>query len=113
MTSIPLHAFADWVESHPTDGLHFFDWLESFWPEWKKKCTSVCTNVYVMSECVAAFRRRLQIDTTWEMAIDNPALQQEMEDICASVQLYRADFFSDSAKNTFESRCRKIFQEKV
>jgi hypothetical protein len=113
MSSQHVKAFAAWVETRPVQNVDFDSWLESFWPQYEKQCGCICKNIYVMCQCVAAFEQRLRIGMTWDQAMGNTALKRDMEDICASVHLCSDDFFSGGAQTAFETRCTKIFNEKM
>lgn len=105
----PVCAFADWIETQPIQGRVFAEWYDSFWPAYERRCHDVCKNVYVMYESVQAFDRRLGIGMTWDQAIGNPALKNDLDDICAHIQVRREEYFSEGAQTAFETRCREIF----
>ena len=109
MNSQQLCAFADWIETKPIGGRSYSDWFNSFWPEYERRCRDISANVFVMFESVKAFESRLQIGMSWDDAIHNVSLQHDLEEICNSVRLTSEDFFSESARTAFETRCKKIF----
>ena len=102
-------AFADWIENNPTEGKTFSEWRQTFWPKYEKHCMDIATNIYIMQEAVRAFESRLGRDMSWEVAINNPHLLNDLEEICTCAQIRSSDFFSGAARIAFESKCRNIY----
>ena len=102
-------AFAEWIESHPTQGMTFHEWCQTFWPKYKRHCMDIARNVYIMQEAVRAFELRLGRDMTWKQAMNNSHLLTDLEEICACAQIRSSEYFSNTAQTLFESKCRKIY----
>lgn len=104
-----VQAFADWVDTKATQGKTFQDWRNSFWPKYQKHCMDIARNIYIMHASTEAFQMLLQPDTTWEQAMANTDLRNDIDDICESVQISTDDYFTYGAREHFEKRCREIF----
>ena len=105
-----IGAFADWVESRPTEKKEFKEWYDAFWDDYAKHCYDVSRNIYIMRECLLEFERLLEEDMAWQDAICHSKLLEKKKQICLSVEVAPDEFFDDTTNRVYMQRCRKIWE---
>ena len=106
---IALNAFADWVESHPTEQKDFNQWYNEYWHDYAQHCYDISRNVYIMHECIQQFERLLQPNMKFEDVIYHPTLLEKQRQICLSVQVLPDEFCDEVANSVYLQKCRNIF----
>jgi len=109
MEQMALHAFADWVQSHPTEQEEFKEWYAEYWPDYSRHCYDISRNVFIMQQCLKQFERVLEPNMAWQDAICHSELLKQKRQICLSVEVSPDEFFDDGTTEIYMRRCRTIF----
>lgn len=110
MKKISLNAFADWVESRPTEQKDFNQWYNEYWPDYAQRCYDVSRNVFIMQACVQQFEQLLEPNMAFMNAICHPTLLEKKRQICLSVEVAPDEFFDDTTTRLYMQRCLVIWK---